>query len=814
MNSGVSHSTVRRKGCGYVVTALLLVIAIQLLPRTKWRGSPAVHTHLEIIVTVLALVVGGLALIRFYSKKDKRFLLIGAGFIGAGMLDACHVVLSAPGFSDYSVSPPASLVPWSGIASRLCLSVLLWLRSVRWTRKLARDGLGHVPEALAYFLVAVWTFACAFLFLLKPLPLGYTSFPVFHRPQDLLPALFFFFALLGSLRRGKWRTDAFEHWLVISIIVSIAHSVCLSTSARLYDPMYIGSHVLKVVSYACVLAGLGISMYQLFVAEETIVAERTEELQKEIAERKRAQELSQSVIEALPILICIFDASGKVLRSNSCYHRILGYSNEEIAAASAMSAVAEEDRECVQQLMQQIFKEGSGEAEASMQRKDGTKVPCLLRGVRLVVDEKPCLLGAALDISNRKRAEAAMIEAKEAAESANRAKGEFLANMSHELRTPLNGILGMTELSLDTELTTEQREYLGMVKSSAESLLSLINDILDFSKIEAGKLDFERIQFNLRQSMETTLKMLALRAHQKGLELNCDVADGLPEIVVGDPTRLRQILLNLVGNAIKFTEHGEVTVQVQQDSSSNGRITLHFIVSDTGIGIPADQQEKIFEAFAQADGSMSRRFGGSGLGLAVSRRLVNAFQGRLWVESVLGEGSAFHFTATLGIGPELCLPIPVSDLEAMRTPIVRHPLEEHRRNLHILLAEDNLVNRMVAVRMLEKHGYSVEVASDGREALAKLRSGSFDLVLMDVQMPEVSGFQATAIIREKEKSTGGHIPVIAITAHAFERDRERCLAAGMDGYISKPFHLAELLSVIEKFPQMTGMATAENRADS
>jgi len=804
MNSGVSHSTVGRRGCGYVATALLLVIAVQLLTRTKWRGSPAVHTHLEIVVTVLALIVGGLALIRFYSKKDKRFLLIGAGFLGAGLLDACHAVLSAPGFADYSVSPPAALVPWSGIASRLCLSVLLWLRSVRWTRKLARDG--HVREALAYFLVAVWTCACAFLFLLKPLPLGYTSFPVFHRPQDLLPALFFFFALLGSLRRGKWRRDAFEHWLVISIIVAIAHSVCLSTSARLYDAMYIGSHVLKVISYICVLSGLGISMYHLFVAEETIVAERTEELQNEIAERKRAQELSQGVIEALPVLICIFDASGKILLRNSSYQKILGYSNEEIAAASALSAVAEEDRERVQQLIEQIFKEGSGETEASMQRKDGTKVPCLLSGVRLVVDGKPCLLGVALDISNRKRAEAAMTEAKEAAESANRAKGEFLANMSHELRTPLNGILGMTELSLDTQLTSEQREYLGMVKSSAESLLTVINDILDFSKIEAGKMDFENIQFNLRQSLETTLKMLALRAHEKGLELNCDVADGLPEIVVGDPTRLRQILLNLVGNAIRFTEHGEVSVHVQQDSSDNGRITLHFIVSDTGIGIPADQQEKIFEAFAQADGSMSRRFGGSGLGLAVSRRLVKAFQGRIWVESVLGEGSAFHFTASLGIGQELCRTIPARDLEGISTLVVRHPpLLEHRRTLHILLAEDNLVNRMVAVRMLEKHGYTVEVANDGRQAVAKLRFGSFDLVLMDVQMPEINGFQATAFIREKEKSTGGHIPVIAITAHAFERDRERCLAAGMDGYISKPFHLAELLSEIERLAQLTGM---------
>jgi PAS domain S-box-containing protein len=940
VNRNVRHDVAVKRRVAYFATAALLAICDLCLTQINWCGTAAIHTHLEIVSTVLALVVGVLALTRFYSKKENTFLFIGAGFIGAGLLDGCHAVLSAPGFINFFVSPPPALVPWSGMASRLFFSVLVWLSWLAWKREAARNGSGHVSESLAYFLVAMWTFTCAFLFLLVPLPLGYLPFPVCHRPQELVPAAFFLLALIGYLRKDRWKKDPFEHWLVMSIITGLAYSVCLSTSARLYDAPYTGAHVLKPLSYVCMLVGLVISMYHLFMAEESIVAERTEKLQKEIAERRQAQELSSAVIEGLPIIVCIFDYDGRLLRSNSAFHRMLGYSHSEIDDLSSMDMVAEEDKASVQHIVQQVFERGTAETEASLVAKDGTKIPCYLSGARMVLGGKPCLLGAAIDISKRKRAEAAMIEAKEVAEAANCAKSEFLANMSHELRTPLNGILGMTELALDSELTAEQSEYLGMVKSSADSLLTLINDILDFSKIEAGKLDFESIEFNLRQSLETTLKVMALRAHEKDLELNCRIAPDVPEIVVGDPTRLRQIVVNLVGNAIKFTERGEVTVEVRQQFAHEDKTTLHFIVSDTGIGIPAEQQDVIFDAFAQADGSMSRRYGGSGLGLAVSRRLVQVFGGRLWLESVVGKGTAFHFTANVGIarGLRSSARAIATDLEGVRVLVVddnftnrrilgdllsrwcmrpalaedahhalallcqaaeegnayplvlvdsrmpdvdgftlieqmkqdprlsvatimmltsggqrgdaarcrqlgvaayltkpigqselfaairlalggnvdetsgaglitRHSLQDRKRNLRILLAEDNLVNRTVAVRLLEKHGYRVDIACDGREALAKVNRGHFDLVLMDVQMPVVDGFQAAAAIREQEKTTGGHIPIIAITAHALKGDRERCLAAGMDGYISKPFRLAELLSEIEKLPQFARDAT-------
>ena len=526
-------------------------------------------------------------------------------------------------------------------------------------------------------------------------------------------------------------------------------------------------------------------------AELVVAIDVTQRKQAEVALRKSEARL-RALVGSIDDIVFELDEEGTYLNVWAGNEALLVRPKAELIGRRASEFLGDDSMRPFLEIFKRILAGGQPEElEYSLETLSGKRwFLGRISAIPSAEDSSKTFCLLIRDMTSRKRAEAELQKAKEAAEAANRAKNEFLANMSHEIRTPMNAIMGMTDLVLDTDLTPEQRADLSTVKSSADSLLGIINDILDFSKIEARRLELECIPFSPRGCVEDIAKAFGLRAIQKKLELVCRCAPDLPSTTLGDAGRLRQILVNLVGNATKFTERGEIVMGVDKLSETPDSVTLHFSVADTGIGIPPEKQQAIFEPFVQADASSTRQFGGTGLGLSIASQLVGMMGGRIWVESEVGRGSTFHFTVRLGVAR-------LPSEQTGRTSVTPHSLREERKGLRILVVEDNAVNRQLAVRLIEKQGHSTVAARNGREALKALDQQSFDLALMDVQMPVMDGFEATAAIRERERETRSHLPIIAMTAHALHGDRERCLAAGMDGYISKPINSKELVAAVE-----------------
>ncbi len=542
------------------------------------------------------------------------------------------------------------------------------------------------------------------------------------------------------------------------------------------------------------------------------------------AERKlrESENKTRVILDNSAAAITLIDQDERIVSWNKFTEQLLGMKKKDLYMKHVSFLYPPEEWKKIRQ--ENIRKIGARQhLETKAVRKDG-KVIDIDLSIKILRDSQNNLIGSVgiiQDMTQYKKAKEILLEAKVAAEEANSAKSQFLANMSHEVRTPMNAIVGMIDMTLDTQLTDEQRDNMNTAKEAAENLLNLLNDILDLSRVESGKMRLEEIDVNAPNLVKSICKGLSVLARNKNLELVWKVDDGVPYLVKGDPVRLRQIIINLVNNAIKFTSQGKIEITVQnlirpQGLVQNGEESceLRFAVSDTGIGIPKDKQAAIFEVFTQADDSVTRKYGGTGLGLAISKRLVEMMGGRIWVESEVNQGSTFYFTAVFKVKQKDVPRLSPIDLDPRRrlAPISLEPSAAPAvgptgsavagppvsdLKLRVLLAEDNLVNQKIAVKIIEKRGWTVKVVEDGQQAVDILEKESFDVVLMDVQMPVVDGFKATQLIRLQEHQIGKHTPIVAMTAHAMEGDEKRCLDAGMDGYIAKPIDRSKLFETIE-----------------
>ena len=752
----------------YWIFGILLTLGLLDRHGFQWRGGSQLHTLMEATATLLALIVGVMALVRFYSKKENTFLFVGAGFIGTAFLDGYHALVTSSFFAQYLPSDLRSLIPWSWVASRMFLSVALYLSFLAWKRENRLGRAGKIPEKWVYWGSGILTLISFLFFAFVPLPRAYYPEIFFHRPEEFVPALFFLLALIGYFRQGKWRKHIFEHWMMLTLIVSfLSQAVFMSHSGQLFDFEFDIAHLLKKASYIFVLTGLTINMFHLFRQAD------------ESAERIRA------VVDNINDAIITIDEKGIIQSSNPGTERIFGFSAQELRGKNISGLAAEPYRREHDSYLANYI--GGGESkiigkprEVEGRKKSGITFPMELTVTELRVNKERLFLGIVRDITERKEAD--------------RIKSEFISTVSHELRTPLTSIrgsLGMISSGKLGEIPEKAERMIKLARRNSERLINLVNDLLDVEKIQSGKLEFQFERLDLVQLVRKSIESTRPFADEHGVTI--EMTGSIPEAyITGDNDRLTQVMTNLLSNAAKFSSQGDkVEVSVTRE-----RKMIRVSVIDRGLGIPEDFQDRIFERFTQADSSDTRIKGGTGLGLNISKAIMDVHKGVIDFHTIQGEGTTFYFE--------------LREAAEMETEPSEEPqvlpglsLRKFEKGVNVLILEDNSDVAHLISMMLEQNGFNTEIAQNAAQAKKLLSEKNFHALTVDIILPDQDGIAFIRELRIQEKFKD--LAIVVVSVQAKQTHQEVVTSAmGVVDWLDKPIDQNRLLNALQKATKPDG----------